>query len=242
MKLRKNLPYIIAACLIIAVIFFIISTVLSEAISTEPVVLPPPAVSGTSSGEGAARDPSQSMVEINADTVQAAISILDRPDSYFRTLTVERFWSGGGSTTLLDVYVDGESSKTIIYEDGAERHILIVSGKLWMWRSDESGVFSASAAERDADLFQSIPTYEDILSLSMDEIVSAGYEEFGKEYCIFVKYISGHFGYETTAYISPDSGLLVGCTKYDGENLIYAVTSSALSFDDFGTDVFTLAR
>ena len=242
MKIRKNLLYIIAICLIIAVIFVLIFASLGEGVNTEPVILPTAALPDSSGSGDLDPGASQSEVTINAETVQAVIASLSRSGTYFRTLTVERFWSGGGSSTLADVYVDGSSSKTIIHEESGDRHILIVSDKLWMWRAGESGIFTAGASEYDSDLFQSIPTYEDILALPQVDIKDAGYEEFGGEYCIFVKYINGHFGYETTAYISPVSGLLVGCKKYDGEDLIYAVTSDVISFEAFGADVFALPR
>lgn len=64
---------------------------LSAAPVSAPPVSPPP------------EQPGARVVEIAPDTVQTVVALLRRADSYSRTLTVQRFWSGGSAETVYRV-------------------------------------------------------------------------------------------------------------------------------------------
>ena len=66
------------------------------------------------------------------------------------------------------------------------------------------------------------------------------YTSFGGESCIYVEYVSGDFGYTSCVYISVSTGLLMGARVYDGEELVYQMTSSAPELSAPSEDMFAL--
>ena len=58
--------------------------------------------------------------------------------------------------------------------------------------------------------------------------------------CIYVEYVSGDFGYTSCVYISVSTGLLMGARVYDGEELVYQMTSSAPELSAPSEDMFAL--
>ena len=197
-----------------------------------PVVvlsLPPaPDSSALPSGEDPAKD---TVIDITTETVQTAISTLRRAEGYSRRLTVQSFWSGGSSTTEIDAHIRGEDVRLMVREGGALRsevkNILIKGGEAWIWYEGEAGVWHGSAKDGDADAYQTLLTYEDVLSLDESAILDAGYTVWQGENCLFVRYTAGELGYEHLCYISDATGLLMGTETYDGNVLIYAMRSSA---------------
>ena len=69
------------------------------AMNTPKVVLP----SSSENGSPAASTQPYQAVEITPETVTAVVATLSRPDSYYRELTVETFWSGGASSTQVQL-------------------------------------------------------------------------------------------------------------------------------------------
>ena len=147
-------------------------------------------------------------------------------DSYSRTITIEKFWSGGSNTRTVDVQVRASSARFTTQDGTRIKNVLISDGKLWIWYNDSDRVFCGTASGRDADEYQALTTYEDILSLSSDSILDAGYTELDGEICIWCKTVDGAFGYETDFYVSAKTGLLMACEKYDGADLIYRMSST----------------
>lgn len=221
------MPYIIAVAVMLLIGAVLLYLGLFQKEPTAAVILPD-ASSSIQEGDSENNKGSQGedTIEITPETVAYAIGDISRPEAYSRTLTVTRFWSGGQSKSTIDVYVSGESTKAII--DG-EKHILISGDELSIWYLDETDVFTGKASENDDDEFQSIPTYEDILALSPDEISDAGYIPYNGENCIYVVYTCGTMQYTTTVHISVSTGLLTACSIHDGDSLIYSVISGRIS-------------
>ena len=198
---------------------------------TPAVVLSaPPAPDGSSAppAEATAED---TVIDITTETVQTAISTLRRAEDYSRRLTVQSFWSGGSSATEIDAHIRGGDVRLTVREGGAPsgevKNILIKGGEAWIWYEGEAGMWHGSAKDGDADAYQTLLTYEDVLSLDVDAILDAGYAAYQGENCLFVRYAAGELGYEHLCYISDATGLLMGTETYDGSVLIYAMRSSA---------------
>lgn len=240
MKLRRNIINIIALAALLLLVLALTWLSFGGGTDTAPVVLPSPVAADGDGDDSPGKNKTHSTVNITANTVQAVIATLQRADSYTRTLTVHRFWSGGESETNIDVYVSGSSTKAVIREFDSEKHVLVVGEDLWIWRTGESGIFTGKASENADDEFQSIPTYEDILLLDKGDITGAGYVEYGAQYCVFVEYVSGILQYKTKVYIPIDTGLVSGCERYDGEELVYSVTSSSVSLITPDDEVFSI--
>ncbi len=199
---------------------------LSAAPVSAPPVSPPP------------EQPGARVVEIAPDTVQTVVALLRRADSYSRTLTVQRFWSGGSAETVYRVWVRGDSTRVCVPDGDAEKHILLRGAEKWIWYSDAPGLYQGPARDADADGYQSVPSYEDVLALPPEAILDAAYTDYDGQTAVYVRYVSGNLGYETACYISDENGLLIGAETYDGEVLIYAMRSGPVDISTPDEDLF----
>ena len=194
-----------------------------------PAVTLPPTTSADRPQNGAAGAsvPSQ-IVRVDPETVQTVIGTLHRSDSYFRTLTVNRAWSGGGSVSSISVWVRGETVRATVREGGAaaEKNVLLRDGEKWIWYSDAPEVFHGRAEDGDADAYQTLLHYEDVLALPQNSIVDAGYVDYDGEQCIYVRYVDGPLSYDHSLYISIATGLVMNELTYDGDTLVYSMSSS----------------
>ena len=87
---------------------------------------------------------------------------------------------------------------------------------------------------------QMIMTYEDLLTLTSDEIISASFITYENQGCIYVVAQPMDLGYQTQYWISTESGLLLaGQAKKDGV-VFYTARVSALSIGNQDDTVFRL--
>lgn len=209
---------------------------------TPPVVLATLPAQDSSGVPAASDSPGVRVISVDPDTVQTVIGMLARADSYSRTLTAQNFWNGGSATTEIEVRVRGENVRLTIRGDGsdAEKNVLIRGAEEWIWYSDGGGVWHGSAKEGDADAYQTLLTYEDVLSLDKSAISDAGYTVYNGENCIFVRYTAGELGYEHFCYVSDATGLLMGTETYDGDMLVYSLRSSVPDISTPSDDIFAI--
>lgn len=173
-------------------------------------------------------------VEVTPETVQRVIERIARPENYSRTVTLERFWTGGSGQTSASVSVmDGWTRVDAAENGGEERHVITGDGKSWIWYGSEERVFTGAAAI-SADEEQGIPTYEDVLRLNTAYIAAADYREFNGVNCIYVETAPDAAGYSECWWVSVESGLLIAAERFEGEALVYRLT--ALEADLGGVD------
>lgn len=214
--------------------------------SETPVVTLPSAPTGSSDTPGSSElgGGNYLPVDITPETVQAVVGeTLARAENYSRSVTVESFWDGGSSATKLECYVRGDDWHVISAGDGSVKHILMLSGKLYIWYGSGGEVFSGGETlqpENAGDLFSRTLTYEELLSLDKSQITAAGYTDHNGVGCIYAEYSSGLLGYTTRVYIGIDTGLLIAAERYDGENLIYSMTSDTPVLDTPDDSHFTV--
>ena len=201
----------------------------------EPPAVTPDAATGPEDG---AEDRT---LEVNAATVQTVVALLRRAESYSRVLTVQSYWTGGSSETEYEVHVRANQTRVTVRDGSAvERNILLRDGEIRIWYSDAEGVYRGPAEAGDADAWQSIPSYEDLLRLPPEAILEAGYTVYNGETAVYARYVAGPFGYETSCYVSDRNGLLIGSETYDGDVLIYAMRSSPVDISTPDDSVFEL--
>ena len=184
------------------------------------------------------------MIGITPETVQAALGKLRRIDSYSRTLDIRDFWSGGNRARSIMIWCRGDRLRLRISTENetVQQELLLRDGEKWIWYSDGDAVYHDDLLEDDADAWQTILTYENLLSASPDDILDADYVDFSGTSCIFVRWRTGTLGYVSECYIDPDSGLLMGERCYDGEKLIYSMDSSVPDVTTPDESVFALPR
>lgn len=231
-KRRVSLFGVAFAVLIVLVIAFLLRLTMHR-----PPAVVLPAAGDTQSGGDVVQEASGNAirrVEVTPQTVQRVIERLARPENYSRTVTLERFWTGGSGRTSAAVSVmDGWTRVDLAENDGEARHVITGGGKSWIWYGADERVFTGAAAI-SADEEQGIPTYEDVLRLNTAFIAAADYRVMSGVNCIYVETVPLASPYAEHWWVSVDSGLLIAAERYEGETLVYRMT--ALEADIGGVD------
>ena len=240
MKHRGAYFYILIVLALAAVAGMILLLAPGAAPETAPVTLTSAPQPSPSAPASQSEGPGDSVLELRPDNVQTVVALLKRADSYSRTLTAQSFWNGGSAETEYDVLVRGDNVRVTVRDgSGVDKLILLRGAEKWIWYSDGSGVWHGPAAEGEADEWQSVPSYEDLLELPAEDILDALYTEYDGETAVCARYRSGALGYETVCYISDVSGLLIGAEIYDGAKLIYTLHSGPVDISTPDEAAFT---
>lgn len=170
------------------------------------------------------------VISVTPVTVQAAIETLFRPEAYRRTVTVEQLWGSGSGAYEVTVTVNGPWTRTDrTMPDGRARHTMIGPERAYVWYNNEKNVYSGPVGAISADIEQSIPTYEDILALSSEQISAADYRTISDVDCIYVETAEDDAGYVLRYWVSVDTGLLTMAEKLENGSTVYRM--AALSVD-----------
>jgi hypothetical protein len=188
-------------------------------------------------------------VVVTKDNVQNVIATLNRPVSYTRSVLIENMYEGG-MTPPYDIRasVYGGSTAMKISSPGisVNKNVVIAGDRLYIWYDGDKTPYvrpleSPEDGKRSSDEYQMMMSYEDILRLDKSSIKDAGYMEYGGgEKCIYVQYVTELLRYKVKCYISVESGLLIHAEKYDGDKLIYKMTTSDFSPSEPDLSVFEL--
>ena len=239
---KRKLNWITWAVLALAVV--IIALMLGGSLSrTAHITLPPSTPPRDPSAGDGSDSGALTVVEITPETVQSAIASLSRPESYGRSVTLQYFWPGGGGTQELYTIVRGAWTRTDRSLSGGRTRISITNGEeTYIWYGYDSGapVYAAPAGTISADDEQSIPTYEDILSLPAGDILLADYRTLETLRCIYVETAADPAGYSLRYWVAVDSGLLVQAEKLLGEDTVYRMTALYVDQTEYDASRFTL--
>ena len=223
---KKNTP--ILAAITVLTVLIVVLLALNSVRRSAHIHLPEEDVQqGTQSNEmdGSAIH----QIAVKPDTVQSVIETLRRSDLYSRTVTVEQIWSGGSGISTSEVYVkDGWTRVDTKCTDGTVRHSLTDGSRTYIWYDDETAYFSGNAGSFHSDNEQSIPTYEDILAVSQEEILFADYRSYDGTDCIYVE-TSLSAEMKLCWWVSVSTGLLTAAEKYEGDMLVYRMNAAESS-------------
>ena len=204
------------------------------------ITLPPPEDGQSTPGD----TPGGSMltlVEVTPDTVQAAVETLARPAAYRRTVTVEQFWDGGSGSYEVSAAVDGPWTRTDrTMPDGRVRHALTGPERVYIWYNSEKTIYSSPVGAVNADVEQSIPTYEDILALPEESITAADERVVSGLHCIYVETARDEMGYSLRYWVSLDTGLLVMAEKLENDTTVYRMAALTMEEGSGDADSFRL--
>lgn len=176
-----------------------------------------------SPGDADASDGAVIRVEVTPRTVQGVIATLARSQSYHREISIE-LWAGEGeaAVTSAQVWVDGGWTRTSVTTPGGwTQHNLVGEGTRWLWYDEAETVVSFPADEVISDLVQRIPTYEDVLELSQQDITGTGYEKYEETVCIYVEVEQKELDSRERYWISVSDGLLMAAERVKNGQLVY---------------------
>lgn len=225
---RNGITWAFIVVTLLAVVLMMLGTFRRPTRIQLPAADPAPE---SSSGEVETEQSALTVISVKPDTVQAAISSLSRPEAYGRTVTVEQIWDDGSNTMKLQTAVlNGWSRTDRTLPGGQVRHTVTDGAVTYIWYNSESAVYEAPAGDISADAEQMIPTYEDILELSVETILMADYRTISDVNCIYVETVQDAHGYALRYWVSVDTGLLVVAEKLLEGETVYRM--AALTLDD----------
>lgn len=196
------------------------------ALNTPKVVLPSSSAGPVNPSSSDSPGKTYQRIEVTTQTVTNVVATLARPLSYYRELTVETFWEGGSSSSQVQVWTDGgwsHSRQTL--PSGVVRHDLTDGTNLYYWYEGSQQYQHTFADEKSSDLAQHIPTYETVLELGPQEIISAKYELRGDLPCVMVEVQPTGTQQLQRFWISVDNGLLVCAETEEDDTVVYRMTA-----------------
>lgn len=220
---NQNILMFLIAIVIVVAVFSSFGLSLFN-ISTPTITLPTPIPTNTTEVEPNDAYIEGTRVEISPSTVQSAIEALNRIESYYRTVTTTQ----GGISSTARVWVDGGWMRSeLTLSSGTTVYTIIGNDTVWRWYSDDQTVVSWQAEENSVDLDgQRIPTYEDVLTLSVDSITAAGYENHDGYLCVYVEVDVPELAQKERYWVSVDSGLLAGAETEQNGSLVWSMSTT----------------
>lgn len=237
---KRNLNWATWGFLVLGILVMVLMLSKSLRRSTH-ITLPPPGAELEQSAEGGPfANNVLTVVEITPETVQAAIGSLYRPERYRRTVTVEQIWDSGSGIYEISVAVSGNWTRTDRnFPNGPSRHTITDGQNAYIWYDGGEKVYSAPAGDISADTEQFMPSYEDILELPMEDILTADYRTLLNIPCIYVETAERN-GYTLRYWVSVETGLLIAAERLAGEEAVYRMGAPSLDETEPSLEDFTL--
>lgn len=236
MSTRRILAITIFSILFIAALAG--TMLLTSYLRRDHAPIPLPDASASMEIPGVAEPDTLDRVEVTTDNIQAVISTLSRPEVYSREILIDTYWEGGQAGYAISVSTaGGMTSLRTVSSTGTEKRIIVAADTLYIWYRGDRAPFigrtdPSDGETRNADEYQMIVTYEDVLELDKDYILDAGYTEYGGEECIYAQYRQPKLGYTMKYYVSIDLGLITGAEEYDADGaLVYRMRAGECLFD-----------
>ena len=231
-KVTKPVMIVVSLLIVLVILFMLRGSLRGPARVVLPEEMQP--------GESGLMSDAIDRIEIRPDTVQSAIETLTRPQQYKRSIYIERYYSGGSAAQQTEVFVSGGWTRLDTPLSGGEvRHVISDGKTSYIWYGSSKEYYSGAAA-LSADEEQSIPTYEDILTLDVRRIALADYRLLETADCIYVETAPDDGGYTERYWVSLGSGLLVAAEKVCADEVVYRMAGMTLDAETVRKDAFTL--
>ncbi len=220
---------------IILIALIIGASTLVSYLSKDTREIPLPETSASESPTETAGSPSDNGLEyvaVTKDNVQDVIAMtLKRPDFYTRSVRIEILYEGDSTVYNIDAAFDNGATATKSSGAGMNKHVVIAGGMLYIWYDNDKTPYerlldSPEDEKKSSDEYQMMMSYEDVLELDKSGITAAEYMDYNGEKCIYVQFFTDLLGYTAKYYISIDNGLLAGTEIYDGNTLVYTMSTS----------------
>lgn len=228
-KRKMTVIAVLAAVVLTSAIFIIFFISSAAGGNPKPIILPPEQSEGQTGDVGGVFNPDASVdninpISINRENVSQIIQNLERPISYSAKYNISLYWDGGNTSFQREIYKSGDIKKIIRYNANGipYENYLTYKQTTCIWDEGSKNYISLNSGDIDVDDDLQIPTYEDILSLSAGEILSASYLDFGSVACIYAEAALEGTDNLRKYWVSMESGLLLKAETYSNGALIYS--------------------
>ncbi len=181
-------------------------------------------------------------VSVNAENVVQVVRELKRPENYYYETVSELISEAATVRYFRKTWKQGDWQRidSLSASGMTTMHVIYGNGPAFFWEPNSRTYYKTKVGDISADDTQMIMTYEDILSLTADEIISASFITYKNQGCIYVVAQPMDLGYQTQYWISTESGLLLaGQAKKDGK-VFYSIRIDGLKIGDQEDVVFRL--
>lgn len=191
---------------------------------------------GAAQGSGAF-DPESVYVPISVttDTVQAVVASMERSNSYYRRISIERWGSGESpATTAIQIWKNDRFERvTLLMSDSTSKNFLTDGTNIHIWFSGDRTYRSYPATQEQIDLMQEIPTYELVGEMEPESITDAYYDMRDGENCICIEYQTSVPGFVERCWVSVDTGLLfaVEQSRESDAAVKYRMSQTSIEFN-----------
>lgn len=238
MEKHKFRTVAVAVAILVALVVILL---LTNSLRRSSHIVLPESVSSSSGESDESQEKNHNLVDITPQTVKTAIATLKRPTRYIRTLTVRNFWSGGSDSATTTVCVCDDFTRADSNNgNGRVRHMITNGTTTYIWYNQSKNYYTGNAGTISADQEQNIPAYEDVLKLDAKQILSADYQTFSDENCIYVETAKDTDGYVQEYWVSVNTGLLAGAERLKDGKTVYKMNARTVSGTAPTTAEFTL--
>lgn len=188
--------------------------------------------------------------KISPETAISLLATLAPPEHYAREFTVKTYSQDQNkrytvSSVAYTVWASGDKYKIRETRPSlSDKFTLIKKNKVHIWYADavKKRYTTTVNTPEVAMLFSRMLSYADLQRITADQIVQAGFytDSLSQEQCLFLEYVSGTFSYRTQVYLSFETGLILGISDYDDEELVYSMESQVTHLSKPSADVFRL--
>ena len=211
---KRSAAALIAALIVVAVGFFASFFFLFTDGSGEQYTITLPgqgsAVIDPSPEIGQSNRSQLETIQIDRNNLQAVVRALRRPEQYHLQSETTYFYRGAYSVLKSQLWKTPSAMRVsqLNADDTLAQQILMTDNWVYVWTA-ESPVARFEKQVQDADLYVRMPTYEDLLSLSADEILEGRVVEQEEQLCLYAKTVDSLTGEIEQWYILAENGLLL---------------------------------
>lgn len=222
--MNKKLIYGIIGLALATLLIFVLIKAFSSSVETPSISLPAPS-------EQANGDPSDSdILNVDTETIQALLKSLDRPESFNLGYEQIVYHADGEATTAVSFIKSGDMFRISSRLGSRDKHTLFADGMINIWYGDSGPVFTEEFANFDfstAEKYAGLLSYDELLSVPIEDITDAGYELINNNGCIYAEYrTKGEYvdrDYLTRLYIDLDTAALTQAEILENGEKIYSL-------------------
>ena len=229
--------YNLRLCIAMGLIVLLFLAFVLQGVFRQPakIHLPEQGQSGISEAENTLGE-----IMISPSTVQRAIASLERPKNYAQSVSLSYYYGEDTASTTVQVRVYGKWTRTDLTDSsGSARHVITNGDTDYIWYGN-SREFYQGKALFNADTQAQILTYEDVLSLPQEDIITADFRNYNGAECICVTAKGEQDGYTDTYWVKTQDGLLYAAEIRNGSEVVYRMSVRSTEYDTVSASAFTL--
>ncbi len=233
MKFRKPSKTLLVTLglILFCVIYVAISSARSARLRAEAIPDLPTAQSSTVQEQDPVSQIDFSKVTITPENVIGVISEMKRPAHYYYETESELFSQNSSVKYFHKVWrqetwtrIDSLASDLTV-----KLHTIYGMEKAFFWEANARTYYTSAIGDISSDESQMLMSYEDLLELSPEEIVSAEFTTYENQGAIHVVANPTDTNHRTEYWISTEHGLLLAGSAKNGDDVFYTVKIKALN-------------